>query len=546
MKKTIAALSLVALAVWQTPPAFPQRKATPAWAAAFGPGGNAFEVSASTYAWEVHDEGVENMLDNMQQTAGVNSVYLIALMHHEPRPLLGDRFPHNPVRARWFAEDSRAYWHPDRSLYGRIKPQLSDTPWLRETDWLKVVMAAARRRGLKAGVEISHTPLGRDFLLSAESADLVQRDLFGKPAGGRTPMGCFNHPDVEAYLLALFKDLAKNHDPDYIQTCMINFVSGDASRGGCFCPSCVAAARAAGLDLEAAKRALQKDPNSQPAKDQWQEFRRRSVTALYRKIVEAIRSVDPSIDFRLNNFTPAARDGGLYIEDVAPMLGSIRIMEYTEQYGDPTRMAGKTRWLADVRLAVGPALPVLSAVAVRAKATPELIRQGVRIAVDSGVAGITLGHYDGAAPSMLRAVWSGLAEAGIRGIVPKQGVEAERMRLDNYFSNPFYLETCANTPGRGTAGFEFKGESGVYDLRISYADEKGGQGRMTLFVDGRQVESWRLDKDYDCWTARTIRDVTLHPGNEIKIVGEADGTEWARIDWVEWIPRDARGKGDRE
>ena len=144
-----------------------------------------------------------------------------------------------------------------------------------------------------------------------------------------------------------------------------------------------------------------------------------------------------------------AREGGLYIEDIAPMLGSIRIMEYSEQYGDPTRMGRKAAWLADVRRAVGPNPPVLSAVAVRAKANPDLIRQGVKIAVDSGVRGITLGHYDGAAPSMLRAVWNGMAEAGVRDVMPRLGVEAERMRLDNYFSNPFLLETCINTPRQG-------------------------------------------------------------------------------------------------
>jgi hypothetical protein len=534
MKKIIMLAAFLAL------PAFTQQRATPAWAPAFEAGKSPFEVSASTYAWEVHDEGVELMLDNMQRTAGVNSVYLIALMHHEPRPLLGDRFPHNPVRGHWFAEDSRAYWHPDPSLYGRIKPQLSDHAWLRETDWLKVTAEAARKRGLKTGVEISHTPLSRDFLLSPGSADLVQRDISGKPAGGRVPMGCLNHPDVQAYLLALYKDLAKNYKLDYIQTCMINFVEGDATRGGCFCPSCVAAARAEGLDLETAKQALLKDPNAQPHKDQWQAFRRRSVTSLYRKITDAIRAIDPKIDFRLNNFTRSARNGGLFIEDIAPMLGSIRIMEYSEQYGDPTRMPQKTQWLADVRQAAGPALPLLSAVAVRAKATPELIRQGVRIAVESGVRGVTLGHYDGAAPSMLRAVWSGLAEAGVPGVEPKLGVEGERMRLDNYFSNPYLLETCANTPGKGTATYAFQGPGGVYDLRVSYADEKGGQGRMTVFVGGRQVDSWRLDKDGDCWMFRTMKSVTLNKGDEIRIVGEADGPEWARIDWVEFIPRDVR------
>ena len=377
---------LVALAVLLVLPALPQQRKTPAWAPSFETGKNPFEVSASTYAWEVHDEGVERMLDNMQQTAGVNSVYLIALMHHEPRPLLGDRFPHNPVRGHWFAEDSRAYWHPDLSLYGRIKPQLSDNAWLRETDWLRVTVEAARKRGLKTGVEISHTPLSKDFLLSPASADLVQRDISGKPAGGRTPMGCLNNPDVEAYLLALYKDLAKNYKLDYIQTCMINFVSGDATRGGCFCPSCVAAARAEGLDLEAAKQALLKDPTPSPPRTSGRGSgagRSRPCTGRSRT---TIRTIDPKIDFRLNNFTPSARDGGLYIEDIAPC--SARSGSWSIPSNTGTRRGWTARRNGWPRCAAaGPGLPVLSAVAVRAKAKPELIRQGVKIAVEAGARG---------------------------------------------------------------------------------------------------------------------------------------------------------------
>ena len=114
-----------------------------------------FEISASLYAWDLHDEGIERILDNLQEMAAVNSVYLIALMHYEKRPLTSPVFPHNPVRQTWQAEDSRVYWHPDAKRYGRIKPRLSDHDWLNQTDWLKVLVEAVRKRGLKTGVELS-------------------------------------------------------------------------------------------------------------------------------------------------------------------------------------------------------------------------------------------------------------------------------------------------------------------------------------------------------------------------------------------------------
>ncbi len=53
----------------------------------------AFEVTGSIYPWEVHDEGIDLILDNMTGIAGINSVYLIAVMHEEHRPFNNDKLP---------------------------------------------------------------------------------------------------------------------------------------------------------------------------------------------------------------------------------------------------------------------------------------------------------------------------------------------------------------------------------------------------------------------------------------------------------------------
>ena len=45
-----------------------------------------FEIAASVYPWELHDEGTVNVLNNLQSISAVNSVYLVGLMHPEPRP----------------------------------------------------------------------------------------------------------------------------------------------------------------------------------------------------------------------------------------------------------------------------------------------------------------------------------------------------------------------------------------------------------------------------------------------------------------------------
>lgn len=372
-----------------------------------------FEVSASLYAWDLHDEGIEKILDNLQEMAAVNSVYLIALMHYEKRPLTSPVFPHNPVRKSWQAEDSRIYWHPDMKRYGRIKPRLSDYDWLNHTDWLKVLVEAARKRGLKTGVELSHTVLDAERA-NTEFIDCVQRDINGKPRviWGRGYPICLNSPDARQYVLALFSDLAANYDVDYAQTCTLPFMPGGVSTGGCFCANCLRAAKDSGFDLEKAKQVLRANPKAQPELDRWQKFRHDSVARYYRTMHEGIHAIRPRIDLRFNDCFRNLADWGVDLRGLKPHLDSVRVMEYSEQKGDPAAMKDKREWLTTERRALGMDFRIVSAIAVRPKATPELIRQGVRIAVECGMDGITLGHYDGAEFAMLRAIREGLKEAG--------------------------------------------------------------------------------------------------------------------------------------
>ncbi len=374
----------------------------------------AFEVSASLYAWDLHDEGVEKILDNLQQMAAVNSVYLIALMHYERRPLTSPEFTHNPVRKMWQAEDSRAYWLPDMKRYGRIKPRLSDFDWLNQTDWLQTLVEAARKRGLRTGVEISHTVIDGERA-KGEFIDCVQRDINGRPiVFGPTYPICPNSPDARQYVLNLFSDLAARYDVDYLQTCTLPFMRGGVEKGGCFCENCVKAGKEFGFDLVKAKTVLKLNPTAQPELGQWREFRKESLARYYKVMHDGIHAIRRGAELRFNDcFNGPAWD--LDVKPLKPYLDSIRVCDYSEQTGDPARMKDKREWLTRERAAVGQDFPMVSAIAVRPKATPELIREGVKIAVECGMNGITLGHYDGAEFPMLRAIRDGLKATGKLG-----------------------------------------------------------------------------------------------------------------------------------
>jgi hypothetical protein len=383
------------------------------------PAKRAFEVVASLYAWELHDEGIEHILDNLQSMSDVNSVYLISIMHYEKRPFTSPTFPHNPVRKTWQAEDSRCYWHPETSLYGRIKPQLSSFSWLSDVDWLDVLTKAARKRGLKTGAELSHTLVDLDTV-NKDLFDCTQRDIHDQPrvVWGRSYPLCPNNPDVMQYTLALYTDLVKNHDVDFTQFCTITMLNGGADRGSCFCKSCVEAAAKENVDLKTLQQELLANPSAEPAFSQWQQFRFNSMTRYFRLIHSKIHAIRPGSELRFNDCFPHPETWGLDLKAIRPHLDSIRNSDYSEQLGDPLRMHEKYDRLKANATALGEDFPRISAVAVRPKATPELIHEGVHIALESGVCGLSLGHYDGAEFPLLRAISEGLEAEHVS--VPKR------------------------------------------------------------------------------------------------------------------------------
>ena len=372
-----------------------------------------FEVSASLYAWDLHDEGVERILDNLQGMAAVNSVYLIGVMHPERRPLGGGTFPHNPVRPTWTAEDARCYWHPELGRYGRIKPRLSDHDWLNRTDWVRTLVDAARRRGLRVGVENSHALVDKGRA-EGEFADCAGRDIQGDITHVRPWLRvlCPNHPDVREYAGALYADLTVNYGVDYVTSAIVSFDEGGPERGGCFCASCHRTAQEWGFDLARAQRALRADPLSESALTDWRNFRFRSTARFYQSLHDRLHALKPGLDLRYSQHMNDPAQWGVNLSTLQPHLDSVRLQEYSEQTGDPAAMPGKRRMLAGARRELGPDFPIHGAIGVRLKATPALIEEGVGIAVESGMNGITLGHYDGATFPMLRAVRSGLAKAG--------------------------------------------------------------------------------------------------------------------------------------
>ncbi|MBD2701003.1 hypothetical protein IC229_10185 [Spirosoma sp. BT702] len=502
----------------------------------------AFEVTGSIYPWEVHDEGIDLILDNMTGIAGVNSVYLIAVMHQEHRPFNNDNLPgtftfiHNPVRTQWDAEDSRAYFKPHMEMYGKIKPLMSKESWLNDTDWLKIVLDKAHARGLRAGVEVSHTYIPVEYLNQHE--EYKQRDINNKPVD----RPCTNNSDVREYLVTLYGDLAQHYDVDYIQTCMLLFSrSDDPVKGGsCFCESCKHKAKAMGFNMEEAIPVLKDNPYAEPQLTNWRNFRKACTTEIYKLVTDRIHKENPNIDFRLNDLND--RTSGLTLEELKDNINSVHLSTHTEQNGYQ-KSDRKSRILTTKHF-MGDNIRIIPGVPTRLLTTPEIIKSSIKISVENGSKGIGIKHYDGSPYSNLRAVRNGLSEAGVSGFKPVMGMEVEDMTLTGYSADKFLIEKCVQTTDKGTAKSIFKNPSGTYNVVVSYADEKNGQGNLALSVGGKQKAAWKLTEDVNCWRRKMIPNVKINTGDAIEITGIANGSETAKVDFIEFIaqPTPAKSK----
>ena len=502
-----------------------------------------FEVGTQVRPWTIYDEGMSTILDNVQSMASVNNIYLIVVMHQEHRPFQAPEFPHNPARDSFEAEDSRVSFFPEMKRYGTIKPLLSDYDWIRNTDWLRLVVDACRARGLGVGAEVSHFPIPKELIRA--HPDWQQKTIEGE--SWSDIRFCPNNPDTREYIIALFGDIAANYDVDYVQTCQFLFNDKDIDEGGtCFCRYCIAEAKKTGFDLEAAIPVLKKNKNAQPERGKWLAFRRDSTTRLYRDISEKIGQENPKCHLRLNDvFAWSGQDAmsfGLDLTAVAPYLGSVVNQDHQEQYGRANETFDlRKRWLAANRGFVGPDMPLICGIATRMKASPELVRAGIKVALEhpARVNGLALKHYDGASFSLLRAFKQGMIEAGVQGIPPTIGKEVEEMKLDNYarFKEELVEEWGVQTDGTGRATYAFDQPSGTYDIRITYFDEEGGKSEIRLFVAGVEKAAFKLDEDSDCWRWRKFPNIQVNKGDEITLEGRADQKEQARLDYIEFLLR---------
>ena len=131
-------------------------------------------------------------------------------------------------------------------------------------------------------------------------------------------------------------------------------------------------------------------------------------------------------------------------------------------------------------------------------------------------------------------------------------IEAESLALSNYFveaetaqsgGNEISLNTGVAAPQSGTASGIFNGPTGKYTVVAGYYDENDGVATFSLTLGGTLAASWSANQDLgsiyadaSTHTKRTLGTFNLTKGESLALGGTSDNKEFARWDYLDFIP----------
>src|SRR5215467_4812232 len=212
------------------------------------------------------DEGIEPVLDILQQQCAVDTLFLTTFTYG--RGLSGRQIPGQPFPDHGKQESDEKtfrggnYAIPHAEFYRHTALKETRAPDFGDFDVVASVLPAARKRGMKLFCCIE------DVFRSDVPGikDLLELDLRGQKGGGL----CLYHPDVRAFWTGLATDLCKSYAMDGIlffnerNGPLLNALGAShaqriaSSRITCFCDHHQRAAKERGLDYQRARQGYQK------------------------------------------------------------------------------------------------------------------------------------------------------------------------------------------------------------------------------------------------------------------------------------------------
>jgi hypothetical protein len=201
-------------------------------------------------------DGIDKVLDDIQQLAHVNALFLYTITYMQERV-------HHPTAAP-FRGGNFATVHPQYYHDTILKPEDTRSPDFPNLDILATVVPAARKRGIKTFcwiIEDNTIPKVPNM------QQLWEVDLHGRPTIKHPGGPCFNNPSYTNYLSGLVEDYTRSYQVDgimfgserqgpmgYALGAYHNGIHADPGTVCCFCSFCQAKAAKLNIDFARVKQ----------------------------------------------------------------------------------------------------------------------------------------------------------------------------------------------------------------------------------------------------------------------------------------------------
>lgn len=214
------------------------------------------------------DEGVPQVIDTVQERAGVNALFLATPTW--TRGTGGRQIPGFPLPDHGAQEydldwigGNYATVHPEHYTRTAIGPA-GRAPEHPGFDMLESVIPEAQKRGVKSYAWIEESGYADELRTYPNFLSTMEVDIWNKPA--RRP--CFNNPDYRTWHLAIVEDYIDHYDLDGIAWCserpgpLTMLMQGPTKQGlglvTCFCRYCKEIAADRNIDWRRAQEGYRK------------------------------------------------------------------------------------------------------------------------------------------------------------------------------------------------------------------------------------------------------------------------------------------------
>lgn len=381
---------------------------------------------ASMYAfpWDFHDEGMERTLAMLADKAGMTEVAVACV------GVAGTYFlPHNPKRMIYFGEEGALLFQPSVNPYRGTCLEAQVAGVVGSPEYLPGIAAACRGVGLEFTVWMRYCDnpaLARAFPEYARQDALGIRHL---------SQLCPAEPDVRVFCREVTADLCRQCAPDGMHIEAAGFLPYDRGfthpaapapiasfdrllLGLCFCPLCIAAADAAGLDGDGFHRRvatyLRESLPGDPGQEALLPAPPEMITAAFDGELLAYLNARSDIATSLyEEIAAVARGEGVrHVRTSLPLPGEMaltgleptRVLLTSDRATAPLPEPDAPERLQDTRSYLRPGMLLLAAAHPEEIGTGEALRARLHVCRDAGADGFTFPPYGLLREHQVRAI----------------------------------------------------------------------------------------------------------------------------------------------